>query len=143
METSAALVFGPFRLDLHNQCLWQGTQRIFLRPKSFAVLLHLVEHHGQMVSKQELLSVVWADVQVTDGVVKGCIREIRKALTENHDSPQFIETDQRRGYRFIGKITEASQNELVMPRFEEIEQETAKARLQQMQENLRRQTKTG
>ena len=150
MRIANGITFGPFRLDLHNQCLWREADKIALRPKSFTVLQYLLEHHDQIVSKQKFLSAVWSDVRVSDDVVKGCIREIRKALGEKHDAPRFIETDQRRGYHFIGEITKFSQDEvdtnhltIEMPRFAEIEQATAKARLQEMREKLRRQTKTG
>src|SRR5262245_22620840 len=96
------IIFEPFRLDRPNQCLWRGTERLHLRTKRFAVLQYLLEHHDQLVSKQELHDVVWADVQVSGDVVKGYVLEIRKALEDNQKTPRFIETDQRRGYRFSG-----------------------------------------
>ena len=95
--------FGPFRLDRVNECLWQGKQAIALKPKAFAVLRYLVEHPGRLVSKNELLDAVWSDAVVSEGVLKFCVREIRKALGDNARSPRFIETLHRRGYRFIAR----------------------------------------
>ena len=57
------------------------------------------------MSKQELLSAVWPDVFVGDAVLKGTIRELRKALGDDSHEPRFIETAHRRGYRFIPQVT--------------------------------------
>ena len=94
-----------FRLDTVNECLWQEKQAIALKPKAFAVLRYLVEHPGRLVSKNELLDAVWADVAVSEGVLKFCIREVRKALGDKPQAPQFIETLHRRGYRFIAPLS--------------------------------------
>jgi DNA-binding winged helix-turn-helix (wHTH) protein/tetratricopeptide (TPR) repeat protein len=98
------VIFGPFRLDLVNQCLWRNEQQIDLTPKSFAVLCHLLEHPARLVTKQELLDAVWPRGYVSDGVLKVCIREIRKAIDDDPKAPRFIETRHRRGYRFIAEI---------------------------------------
>ncbi len=105
MESVQQLCFGPFRFDPVNQCLWRGEQRIDLAPKPFAVLSYLVTHPGRLVSKEELLQMVWPDVCVTDAVLKVRVREVRKALGEHAQAPNFIETLHRRGYRFIAKVT--------------------------------------
>ncbi|MGI9294463.1 MAG: AAA family ATPase, partial [Pseudomonadales bacterium] len=105
METLQQLCFGPFRFDPVNQCLWKGEQMIDLAPKPFAVLSYLVTHPGRLLTKEELLQAVWPDVYVTDAVLKVCVREVRKALVEQTQAPQFIETLHRRGYRFIATVT--------------------------------------
>lgn len=102
--------FGQFRLDLKNECLWQGARAISLRPKAFAVLKMLVEHHGQLVNKQHLLDSVWPGTFVGDAVLKDNIRQLREALHDKAGSPRFIETAHRRGYRFIGKFAEPAQS---------------------------------
>src|SRR6476620_4080468 len=94
--------FGRFRLDLTNECLWQGAQAISLRPKAFAVLKLLVEHSGQLVTKQKLLETVWPGTYVGDAVLKASIRQLREAMGDDAASPRYIETAHRRGYRFIG-----------------------------------------
>ena len=98
------LVFHPFRLDPDNQRLWRGGRPIALRPKTFAVLAHLVARPGRLVTKQELLDAVWPDTAVTDGVLKGCIREIREALGDEPAAPRYVETAHRRGYRFVAAV---------------------------------------
>src|SRR5262245_7908687 len=107
MQLDKPVTFGEFRLDARNEQLWQGEQTVTLRPKAFAVLRHLVERRGQLVTKQQLLDAVWPGTFVTDAVLKDSVRQVRDALGDDPTSPQFIETAHRRGYRFIGRISEA------------------------------------
>ncbi|HKQ73096.1 MAG TPA: AAA family ATPase [Blastocatellia bacterium] len=104
MPLEQQIVFGSFRLDLINECLWRNEQAIALPPKEFQVLLYLVRNPGRLVTKDELIEAVWPETTVTDGVLKVSIRKIRATLDDDSKSPQFIETAHRRGYRFIGQI---------------------------------------
>lgn len=97
--------FGPFQIDTENEQLWRYQESIPLKPKAFAVLRHLVERHGKLVTKHELFTTIWPDTAVSDGVLTTCIKEIRKALSDAAKSPRFIETVHRRGYRFIATPT--------------------------------------
>jgi DNA-binding winged helix-turn-helix (wHTH) protein len=106
MQLQHDIAFGEFRLDLTNECLWQGARSIPLRPKAFAVLRLLLEHPGQLVNKQQVLDTVWPDAFVGDAVLKDNIRHLREVLGDNAGSPTYIETAHRRGYRFIGKLSE-------------------------------------
>jgi DNA-binding winged helix-turn-helix (wHTH) protein/predicted ATPase len=106
MESNKYMTFGRFRLDPANERLWRGEQAVALRPKAFAVLTHLVEHRGQLVTKQQLLDSVWPATFVTDAVLKDSIRQLREALGDDAVSPSYIETAHRRGYRFIGQLSD-------------------------------------
>jgi DNA-binding winged helix-turn-helix (wHTH) protein/predicted ATPase len=99
----------PVRLDLHNAWVWQGEQRLPLTPKAFAVLRYLMEHAGRVVTKEELLQVVWAGTAVSEGALTTCMREIRKALGERAQAPQYIETVHRRGYRWMAPLLTTAQ----------------------------------
>src|SRR6266851_206457 len=101
--------FPPFRLDTVNQCLWRhleagNDERILLTPKAFAVLRHLVERAGRLVTQDELLDAVWPEAHVEPAVLKNQILSIRNALGDRPKSPVFIETLARRGYRFIASV---------------------------------------
>ncbi|HMG36469.1 MAG TPA: AAA family ATPase [Blastocatellia bacterium] len=102
------IAFGPFRLDLLNQCLWCEKKQIPLPPKEFSLLLYLIRRPGQLVTKEQLIEAVWPDTIVGDGVLKVTIRKIRAVLNDDPRSPRFIETAHRRGYRFIGTIAQPS-----------------------------------
>ncbi len=92
---------GPFQLDILNTRLWRGNQHIALRPRAFAVLRYLIERPLQLVTKEELLLHIWPETHVSHTVLRVCILEIRRALDDQADTPTYIETVGRRGYRFL------------------------------------------
>jgi DNA-binding winged helix-turn-helix (wHTH) protein/tetratricopeptide (TPR) repeat protein len=98
--------FRPFRLDVRNQALWKGPERLALMPKPFAVLAHLVEHAGHLVTQDELLSAVWPDTFVQPEVLRKHILEIRRVLDDRADAPRFVATLPKRGYTFIAPVTD-------------------------------------
>jgi hypothetical protein len=71
---------GEFTLDVSQGCLRRGDVEIALRPKSFALLQHLITHAGRLVTKDELLSKIWPNVIVTEDSLTRCISEARAAL---------------------------------------------------------------
>jgi DNA-binding winged helix-turn-helix (wHTH) protein/tetratricopeptide (TPR) repeat protein len=105
VQAGQALHFGPFQLDPQNARLWRGKRLIALTPKAFAVLCQLVEHAGQLVTKEALLTAVWPEIYVSEGVLSECVRELRHALGDTPQSPRFIETVHRRGYCFLPTVT--------------------------------------
>jgi DNA-binding winged helix-turn-helix (wHTH) protein/tetratricopeptide (TPR) repeat protein len=107
MPSRAHLFFAPFHLDLVNEQLWHESQQLALRPKLFTLLRYLVAHAGQLVTKEELLQAGWPDTHGSQGLLKGCMRELRRALGDDADVPRFIETVGRRGYRFMAPVTTA------------------------------------
>jgi DNA-binding winged helix-turn-helix (wHTH) protein/tetratricopeptide (TPR) repeat protein len=96
--------FPPFRLDLGTGSLWRDDELVPLPPKPFAVLAALVTHAGQVVTKEALFEAAWPETAVTDGVLKGCIRQIRHALGERTGTASSIATVHRRGYRFCAPV---------------------------------------
>lgn len=96
-----AILFDPV-----NQTLLIEGERAQVSPKAFAVLDYLYQHRQQLVSKDDLLSAVWPKVFVTDAVLKVAVGELRKALDDHPKQPTYIETVHRRGYRFIGEMSQ-------------------------------------
>jgi eukaryotic-like serine/threonine-protein kinase len=96
--------FGSFRLDTANHCLWRDAERVSITPKAYDVLCHLVENSGRLVTPDEMLEAIWADTYVNPEVLRKYILEIRKALGDKSDAPQFVETVPKRGYRFIAAV---------------------------------------
>ena len=77
---------------------------IRLRPKTWEVLRYLAERPGALVTKRELMNAVWSDVSVTESVMNKSIGELRAAFHDASKKPRFIETVQRRGFRFIARV---------------------------------------
>jgi DNA-binding winged helix-turn-helix (wHTH) protein/Tol biopolymer transport system component len=90
-------------LDLEGGFLLRGGEEVALRAKSFEVLTYLVERHGRLVTKADLIDSVWPDAAVTDNSLAQCLVEIRRALDD--DAQQVVQTVARRGYRFAAPVT--------------------------------------
>ncbi len=105
MSRERILAFAEFRLDPVSGHLYRRNEPVPLAPKAFTLLQFLAGQAGRLTSKEELLAAVWPGVYVGDAVLKGTIRELRKALGDDSHEPRFIETAHRRGYRFIAHVT--------------------------------------
>ena len=99
-------VFGEFRLDARERRLTRERELVRLEPKSFDLLYYLLEHAGSLVKKQELADAVWAQAVVTDNSLTRCIHQVRAALHDDADSPEYIETVPGSGYRFIAPVVQ-------------------------------------
>jgi len=104
------LFFEHFQLDIVNECVWYGKQAIQLTPKAFALLRYLVERPRQLVTKEELLTAVWPEVIVGEGVLTTHIGVIRQALGDKAKAPRYIETVHRRGFRFIAPVVASARD---------------------------------
>ena len=94
--------FGHFTLNISSGALLRGETELKLRPKSYEVLRLLVENHGRLITKHELLDAVWGNVIVTDGSITQCLVEIRRAL-DDHEQ-KMVRTISRRGYIFDAPV---------------------------------------
>nr|HRC87583.1 winged helix-turn-helix domain-containing protein [Thermoanaerobaculia bacterium] len=92
--------FDGFRADLGNHQLFRGQTPILLTPKAFDTLAVLLERHGQVVDKEELLNLVWPGTFVEEATLTQNIYTLRKVLAEAGGRGNYIETLPRRGYRF-------------------------------------------
>lgn len=104
MAGSRQYVFGEFRLDARQRALFRHEELIALTPKSVETLLFLVERHGQIVDKKEILEAVWVGTFVEEVSLARNVSLLRKALSDPQDGHAFIETIPKRGYRFVAPI---------------------------------------
>jgi Tol biopolymer transport system component/DNA-binding winged helix-turn-helix (wHTH) protein len=97
--------FGAFRMDLGDGTLWRDGEEVRLPPRALALLQHLVERAGRVVSKQALMDAAWKDAHVSETSLTEAIGVIRQTLGDDPQQPQFVQTVHRRGYRFVASIT--------------------------------------
>jgi DNA-binding winged helix-turn-helix (wHTH) protein len=100
-------VFGVFRIDVTERILFGEKGVVSLTPKAFDTLLVLVQNSGHVLSKDELMGLVWPDSFVEENNLAQNISALRKALGETGGGQKFIETVTKRGYRFIGNVRES------------------------------------
>jgi DNA-binding winged helix-turn-helix (wHTH) protein/pimeloyl-ACP methyl ester carboxylesterase len=100
--------FGPFRLEVKEHRLSRDHRFVQLTGKAFSTLRVLVERHGTLVSKHELMTEVWPNTVVEENNLDRNISTLRKALGDQKNGEPYIETVPRLGYRFIAPVKEAS-----------------------------------
>jgi DNA-binding winged helix-turn-helix (wHTH) protein len=98
--------FGTFEVDVPTGELRKNGIKLKLQEQPFQVLCILLEHPGEVVTREELRSRLWpADTFVDfDHSLNAAVKRLRDALGESADAPVFIETLARRGYRFIATV---------------------------------------
>jgi DNA-binding winged helix-turn-helix (wHTH) protein len=101
------LRFGAFEVNLRSGELRKQGVRIKLQEQPFQVLANLLQRPGDVVTREELRSAIWkSDTFVDfDNGLNTSINKLREALGDSADSPRFVETLPRRGYRFIAPVT--------------------------------------
>jgi DNA-binding winged helix-turn-helix (wHTH) protein len=109
VQSCGILRFGVFEADLRSGELRKQGVRIKLQDQPFQVLRLLLQRSGELVTRDELRSQIWpADTFVDfDNSLNAAINKLREALGDSADSPRFIETLPRRGYRFIAPVSGA------------------------------------
>ncbi len=98
--------FEDFQFDVTEQTLLRGGEVAALTPKVFDLLVVLVENHGHLLTKDELIKTLWADSFVEEANLNVTVSALRKVLGETPNEHRFIETVPRRGYRFVAEVRE-------------------------------------
>jgi TolB-like protein/Tfp pilus assembly protein PilF len=101
--------FSPYRLDTSERQLVHGEEVVPVTPKAIQLLLVLVQNHGRIVTKEELLDKVWPETFVGETTLSQNILTLRKALGGSDSKHEYIETIPKRGYRFIAPVAEISE----------------------------------
>jgi DNA-binding winged helix-turn-helix (wHTH) protein/TolB-like protein/Flp pilus assembly protein TadD len=96
--------FDNFRLHTEHLMLYLNGEEVSLTPKQVETLLALVERHGEIVSKENLMQRVWGDTAVEEANLIQNIHFLRRVLGESTNGKPMIETLRRRGYRFNGEL---------------------------------------
>jgi DNA-binding winged helix-turn-helix (wHTH) protein/Tol biopolymer transport system component len=98
------LAFGPFTFDPDNQLLRRGADDVPAPPRVLGVLDLLLERAGDLVARQDLIDRVWKDAFVTDTSLAEAVSALRQILGDDPQSPTYIQTVHRRGYRFVAPV---------------------------------------
>jgi Tol biopolymer transport system component/DNA-binding winged helix-turn-helix (wHTH) protein len=108
LENSGIWRFGIFEVDARNLELRRNGVPVRIREQSFRILIYLLEHAGQLVTREDLRRVLWpSDTFVDfDHSLNTAMMKLRDALGDAVDAPLYIETIPKRGYRFIAPVTE-------------------------------------
>lgn len=90
------------------------TRDVSLRPQAMDLLVYLAGKRGQVVSADTLIDEIWGGVVVSSGSVYNCISELRQALSDSKDEPEYIETISKRGYRLVATAVDVIASETLI-----------------------------
>jgi DNA-binding winged helix-turn-helix (wHTH) protein len=97
-------LFEDYRLDVTRRMLYRGDREVLLPPKAIETLIALVDLRGEIVSKGDLMKIIWSDTIVEESNLDHYLHVLRKTLGETSAGQSFIETLRRRGYRFTPDV---------------------------------------
>jgi len=98
--------FGDYELDLPTREIRSPSSVIHLEPRAFDLLVHLLEHRGRLVSKDEITAAVWDVEFVTDNSLSSAVARVRRALQDRRSPRKFVTTVYGYGYRFSAPAEE-------------------------------------
>ncbi|MGB7069032.1 MAG: winged helix-turn-helix domain-containing protein [Pyrinomonadaceae bacterium] len=135
--TTTRFSFGDFELDAERRLLFRGGETVTLKPKAFDLLIALVENHGRVVSKNDLLDRVWENQFVEENNLTVHVAALRKALGETKNDHKFIVTVPGKGYQFVADLKPRANGSIIIEHHklqritidEEFEVETGEHRL--------------
>ncbi len=104
IQDDASFAFGSFRLVPNQRILLEDGEKVALGSRALDVLIVLVEHAGQVVTKRELTSRVWPSTVVGEGSLKVAVAELRKVLRDDRDARRFVVNVPGRGYMFVAPV---------------------------------------
>jgi TolB-like protein len=103
--------FEDFVLDSDRRELARGSEAIALGPQVFDLLLHLVQDRERVVTKDNLIDVVWGGRIVSESTLTSHINAVRKAIGDTGEEQRLVRTLARKGYRFVGEVRESDGSE--------------------------------
>ena len=106
VPTAQKIRFGAFELDRQTGELWKNGTKLKLQGQPVAVLALLLERPGELVTREELRKHLWSEDTFVDfeHSLNTHIKKLRQVLDDDAETPRYIETLPRRGYRFIAQV---------------------------------------
>jgi DNA-binding winged helix-turn-helix (wHTH) protein/TolB-like protein/Tfp pilus assembly protein PilF len=98
--------FGEFRLDAKRHRLLRDGEFVPLSPKAIETLTVLIQNPGKLIQREDLMQAVWPDTVVEDANLTVAVSQLRKALNQNGNTGELIQTIPRVGYRFVADVRE-------------------------------------
>ncbi len=114
-NSEGAMSLGPFRLVPSERLLEKAGVAVQLGSRALDILIVLVEHAGEVVSKRELIARVWPDVTVDEGSLRFHIAALRRALGDGEAGAKYISNVPGRGYCFVAAVSHVKRPETAPP----------------------------
>jgi TolB-like protein len=105
--------FEGYMFDLHRRELTHGSEAIAIGPQVFDLLAYLLQNRDRVVSKDDLIGAVWGGRIVSESTLTSHINAVRKAIGDNGHDQRLLRTVARKGFRFVGDVTEVQSSAAV------------------------------
>ena len=103
--------FADYVLDVARRELWRGSDPVALEPQGFDLLAHLIRNRDRVVSKDDLLELVWSGRIVSESTLTSRINAARRAVGDSGEAQRLIRTVPRKGFRFVGEVAQEDATE--------------------------------
>lgn len=103
-QNSSVFLFDDVRVEPSKFQVFKAGNAVQIEPKTFSLLLFLIENRGRLVEKDEILNTVWKGTFVTENALAREITKLRKTLRDDPKAARYIQTVHTRGYRFIAEV---------------------------------------
>src|SRR5258708_4378508 len=107
-QTDEMISFGPFRLYAAQRLIEREGVPLHLGGRALDILIVLVEHAGEVVSKNDLMARVWPDVTIDEGSLRVHVAALRRALGDGESGARYVTTLSGRGYCFVAPISRSN-----------------------------------
>src|SRR5262249_54523414 len=97
--------FGPFRLQPAQQLLSKAGRPVSIGSRALEILIALVEHAGETVTKEQLVARAWPSISVDETSLRAQIKALRRALEGGQGGCRYVVSIPGRGYRFVARVT--------------------------------------
>jgi DNA-binding winged helix-turn-helix (wHTH) protein/tetratricopeptide (TPR) repeat protein len=104
--TGRAYRIGPFVVDPDRYRITHGDAVVAVEPKVFDLLVHLIRHRERVLTREELFEAIWEGRPVSDATLSNHVKNARRALGDNGELQETIQTVRGRGYRFVAPVEE-------------------------------------
>src|SRR5215467_13204812 len=100
-----SFIFGSFRLVPAQRVLLDDGKPLRLGSRALEILITLVEHAGETISREQLIAYAWPDSVVDDGALRVHVAALRKALGDGRAGRRYVANNPGRGYAFVAPVT--------------------------------------
>lgn len=111
-EQQPGFQFGVFEINPRSRELRKRGVKLKLQDQPLQILLLLLEHSGEVVTREQIQKRLWPEDTYVDfdNAINSAVRKIRDALGDTPENPRFVETLARRGYRFIAPVSQSAKD---------------------------------
>ncbi|HEY6386082.1 MAG TPA: transcriptional regulator, partial [Candidatus Acidoferrum sp.] len=103
-EASKVFSFDDVKVEPRTGEVLKAGAAVALEPKAFKLLVFLIENRDRLVKKEEILDVLWKNINVTENALASAIAKLRRTLGDDSKTAKYIQTVHTRGYRFVANV---------------------------------------